>query len=127
MTYWEARDEPNVLLVHYNDLKKDLEGEMRRIADFLDIEVDEDLWPKLVEAAKFEAMKANVETLMPEAAVTRKGGGNSFLHKGTNGRWRGIVDQEDLDLYDAKVKEEVSPELAQWNEFGRLCLEVGGN
>ena len=29
---WEARKRPNILLVHYNDLKADIEGEMRHIA-----------------------------------------------------------------------------------------------
>ena len=31
-TYWRERNRPNLLLVHYNDLKEDLAGEMRRIA-----------------------------------------------------------------------------------------------
>lgn len=119
-SYWEARDNPNVLLVHYNDLKTDLEGEMRRIADFLNIEIAKDLWPKLVEAAKYDNMKGNIKDLLPEADRMIKGGGNTFMHKGTNGRWRGVVNQEDLDLYDAKVQEEFSPELADWIEFGRL-------
>ncbi len=119
-SFWAAKDEPNMLLVHYNDMKKDLAGEMRRIADFLEIEVSEELWPKLVEAAKFESMKAKATELMPTAGEIWQGGGNTFLHKGTNGRWEGVVDQADLDLYDAKVKEEFSPELAHWIEFGRL-------
>jgi len=34
-----SRHLPNILFVHYNDLKADLEGEMRRIARFLEIEV----------------------------------------------------------------------------------------
>ena len=121
-SYWEVRDEPNMLLVHYADMKKDLEGEMRRIADFLDIETDEALWPKLVEAAQFDAMKSRAEELMPSAGHIWQGGGNTFLNKGTNGRWRGVFNQEDLDDYDARVKKEFSPELAQWIEKGRLGM-----
>nr|QQZ48968.1 sulfotransferase domain-containing protein [Phenylobacterium glaciei] len=56
-TYWAGRGRSNLLLVHYNDLKADLRGEMGRIADFLDIEVAYDLWPELVDAATFETMK----------------------------------------------------------------------
>lgn len=119
-SFWEAKDDPNMLLVHYADMKKDLDGEMRRIAEFLEIEVSEELWPKLAEAAKFESMKAKAKELMPTADEIWQGGGNTFLHKGTNGRWNGAVDQADLELYDAKVKEEFSPELAHWIEFGRL-------
>ena len=31
-SFWEHRDEPNVLFVHYDDMKADLEGQMRRVA-----------------------------------------------------------------------------------------------
>lgn len=119
-SYWAARHEANLLLVHYADLKMDLEGEMRRIADFLDIEVAEDLWPELVEAATFESMKSKAAELMPAAGEIWKGGGNTFLHKGVNGRWRDIFSPEDLARYNARVKQEFSPELAHWIEFGRL-------
>jgi aryl sulfotransferase len=119
-SYWEARNDPNVLLTHYADLKQDLGGEMRRIADFLNIEIAEGLWPKLIEAAGFESMKSNAAELMPSAGDIWQGGGDTFIHKGTNGRWRDVVAQEDLDLYDAKVNAEFSAELAQWVESGRL-------
>lgn len=119
-SYWAARNEPNVLLVHYADMKLDLGGEMRRIAEFLEIAVPEDLWPKLIEAAGFEAMKSKAGELMPTAGEIWQGGGDTFLHKGVNGRWRKVFDQKDLALYDSKTKQEFSPELAHWIEFGRL-------
>lgn len=119
-SYWGARNEPNVLLVHYADMKLDLGGEMRRVAEFLEIDVAENLWPELIEAASFESMKSKAAELMPTAGDIWQGGGDTFLHKGVNGRWRNVFNQEDLALYDTKVKEEFSPELARWIEFGRL-------
>jgi aryl sulfotransferase len=119
-SYWAARHDPDLLLVHYADLKADLAGEMRRIADFLEITIPEALWPELVEAAGFESMKSNAAELMPSAGDIWQGGGNTFINKGTNGRWRDIYSQEDLAAYDDRVKEEFSPELARWLEFGRL-------
>ncbi len=59
-----------LLMVHYNDLKKDLAGEMRRIAGFLDMDIPESLWPELVEGADFEYMRKNGATLMPRAATS---------------------------------------------------------
>jgi aryl sulfotransferase len=44
-----------------------------------------------------------------------------FFNQGTNGRWRGIPTQDDLALYDAKVRERFSPGLAAWLEGGRLA------
>jgi len=119
-SWWKARNEPNVLLVHFADMKKDLEGEMRRIAEFLNITIPEDLWPRLVEAASFKSMKKKASELMPSADHIWQGGGETFLHKGTNGRWQGVVNERDLDLYDARVHAEFSPDLARWIEYGRL-------
>jgi aryl sulfotransferase len=85
-TYWQARHADNLLLVHYNDLKADLDGEMRRIADFLSIETPPDLWPQLVEAATFAAMKREGEELLPGMENFFEGGVDRFLFKGSNGR-----------------------------------------
>ena len=38
-TYWRYRHLPNLLFLHYADLTNDLDGEMRRTAAFLDIEM----------------------------------------------------------------------------------------
>lgn len=119
-SYWNNRNNSNLLLVHYADLKKDLDGEMRRISEFLDIPIDAAVWPSLVEAARFESMKSKADELMPNAKQIWQGGGNTFLNKGVNGRWRGVLDPRDLALYDARVKKEFSPELAKWIENGRL-------
>ena len=60
-SFWADRHRPNVLLVHYNDLKADLDAEMRRVSQFLGIPVDEQLWPSLVEAARFfTSFEANI-------------------------------------------------------------------
>lgn len=118
-TWWDARGRPNVLLVHYNDLTADLAGEMRRIADFLDISIEPDLWPDLVAAASFEAMRRDGDMLMGDVATLFEGGSQRFFHKGTNGRWRGVFRDEDLALYDAKVRTKLSPACALWMASGR--------
>jgi aryl sulfotransferase len=119
-SFWAVRREPNVLLVHFNDLKANLDGEMRRISTFLDIPVDEAIWPEIVKAGDFSSMKKSADQLMPGAGMIFKGGGNTFLNKGTNNRWKDLVDPADLALFDTKVKAEFSPSLAAWAEHGRL-------
>lgn len=119
-SFWAERRRSNVLLVHYNDLKANRGGEMKRIARFLEIDVPDSLWPQLVEAASFESMKRDGDALIPFAHQLWEGGPGRFLNKGTNGRWRDVVANEDLALYEAKVRSEFSPALAQWVEHGRL-------
>jgi aryl sulfotransferase len=119
-SFWAERRRANVLLVHYNDLKTDRGGEMKRIAAFLDIEIPNSLWPQLVEAASFEAMKRDGDALMPLAHFLWEGGSGRFLNKGTNGRWRDVFAKDDLDRYEAKVRSAFSPALARWIERGRI-------
>lgn len=118
-SYWAARHRPNVLLVHYNDLKADLEGEMRRIAAFAQIDTPESLWPELVAAADFAAMKRDADALLPHAAMVWQNGAQQFLHKGTNQRWRDVTTADDHALYEAAVSVGMSPSLRAWAEGGR--------
>lgn len=120
-TFWSERRRDNVLLVHYNDLKQDLDGELRRIASFLDIAVDESLWPQLTAAGSFETMRRDGDKLMPEAARAWTDGAKTFLHKGTNGRWRDLLTPADIALYTEKAARELPPACARWLEHGRLA------
>ena len=78
-TSWAEPRRPNLLLVHYNDLKADLSGEMKRVGDFLGIKTPDSLWPVLVEAASFEAMKRDGGRLMPQVERLFVGGHQSFF------------------------------------------------
>lgn len=119
-TYWAARQQPNVLLVHYRDLKTDLEGEMRRIATFLDIETPEAIWPKLVKAATFSEMRSNGAKLAPTMMQRFAGGAERFFQLGINDRWKGVLSADDLAAYDARVRERFEEASAAWLHLGRL-------
>ncbi len=119
-SFWAERRRSNLLMVHYNDLKADLSGEMKRIADFLGVTTPDDLLPKLVEAASFEAMKRDGGTILAGSERQFRGGHETFLYRGTNSRWRGALTDADLDLYERKIKAELSPSLIRWLSEGRL-------
>ena len=119
-SWWAERKRPNVLLVHYNDMKADLGGEMRRIAGFLDIEISEDIWPGLIAAAGFEFMRENGATLLPRAAASWDKGHERFINQGTNERWRTALTPQDIARYNARAAHELSPSLLRWLEQGRL-------
>jgi len=118
-SYWSERKRENLLMVHYNDLKADLSGEMKRIAAFLGIETPAELWPQLVEAATFEKMKNEGAALLPGIEMAFKGGHQSFLNKGTNGRWKGVLTPDDVARYRQRAAAELSPGLNDWLEHGR--------
>lgn len=119
-TWWNDRNKPNILFVHYNDLLTDLEAEIRRIVHYLDIECPQDTLEAIADPVTFKSMKRDAEVLDPNAVKGFKGGANTFFIKGTNGRWRGVLTDEDLVMYDRAVARELSANCHRWLEHGRL-------
>jgi aryl sulfotransferase len=116
-TFWLHRYLPNVLMVHYADLLADLEAQMRRVAAFAEIAVVEHAWPELVAAARFDVMKQDAIVNEDYIGLIFEGGANRFFNKGTNGRWRSVLTEEDLTLYEASAAR-LDPELRTWLESG---------
>jgi aryl sulfotransferase len=85
---WHRRHQPNVVLVHYDDLSADLAGQMRRLAGLLGITVPEPAWPELVEAATFGGMQRRADQLAPDAAGVLKDRAR-FFRAGRSGAGRG--------------------------------------
>jgi aryl sulfotransferase len=118
-SYWRERTRPNLLLVHYDDLKADLAGEMRRVSDFLGIETPEAVLASLVEAARFESMKKDGDALYPKLSLAFDRGADRFINQGRSGRWREVAETEDVARYQAIVRRAAPPGLARWLEEGR--------
>lgn len=118
-TFWRARDEPNVLLLHYDELRTDLEGQMRGLAARLGIEIAERRWPELVSAASFDAMRSRTGELTPEITLWRDP--RRFFNRGTSGQWRDLLDEDDLRRYGTRVSELLDTDLARWVHRGPLA------
>ena len=89
-------------------------GEIRRIAAFLEIPVDEAKWEAILEHCSFAYMKANATASVPLGGAFWDGGAETFVHKGTNGRWRGMLSAEDSAAYERRAIAELGPEAAAW-------------
>jgi hypothetical protein len=117
--FWDRRDEPNIVLVHYADLQSDLEGEMRRLASRLGIAVSEAQWPELVEAAGFQQMRDRADELMPNSADAIFLDARTFFHRGQSGQWRTVLGPDELAAYEARLAEiNPDPELSAWLHRG---------
>lgn len=95
-SWWDSRHMPNILMMHYGDMKRDPAGSVRRIADFLEISLTPARLAEVVEATGFENMKQRGEEYVPNAGASWKGGIDAFMNKGTNGRWGGALSADDL-------------------------------
>ena len=51
--WWPLRERPNVLLLHFNEMKADHEGSLKRIAAFLGYSPDAETWARVVEYTSF--------------------------------------------------------------------------
>lgn len=110
---WRRQGDQDVLLVHYADLLEDLEGEMRRIADRLGVEVPEPAWPALVEAATFESMRARSDDLVPDAMGVLKDR-SRFFRSGVSGSGRAVLTPEELRDYEERVAGLAPAEVVAW-------------
>ncbi|MFN4141873.1 sulfotransferase domain-containing protein [Aestuariivirga sp.] len=123
-SWWEIRHLPNVLLVHFNDMKRDLKGTVREIAAFLEIELDEETFAKVVEHSSFDYMKRNAHLAAPLGGTIWEGGAATFINKGTNGRWQGTLSPAEIRAYEARAIAELGPDCAAWLEAGRFSRAV---
>lgn len=109
---WARRNEPNVLLMHYDNLSADLEGQMRWLAGQLGIAVPEKAWPALVQAATFDSMRGSADTLVPTAGIFKSNA--AFFRQGTSGAGREILTDEETAAYHARAVQLAPPDMLTW-------------
>jgi aryl sulfotransferase len=117
-SWWAWRHLPNVLFLHYGDMKKDTAGAIAQIAAFLGIEADGARIDAVVAAVSIEAMRADADNYVPDGGSSWKGGAKTFLHKGVNGRWRDVMTAEELEMYARACDRVLSDDARRWLEFG---------
>ena len=120
-SWWDIRHLQNVHFIHFADLKRDMAGEIRRVANFLGIAVDEDVWESILLHCSFDYMKANATQSVPLGGAFWDGGAKSFIYKGKNGRWRDTLSSEDVQRYENRALEELGPECAKWLADGNIA------
>ena len=103
------------------DLIRDLGGEMRRIADFLDVDIPTALWSEAVERCRFEAMKSQHEAPGTLNQAFSEGA-TAFFNLGTNGRWRAQLSEAQLRRHERLTAERLPEDAALWLEHGSLAL-----
>jgi aryl sulfotransferase len=109
---WARRAEPNVALLHYDELSADLAGQMRGLARRLAITVPEPAWPGLVRAATFERMRAGARESAPGLGILKSR--TEFFRRGRPGAAREILTEDEIAGYHARVAAMAPPGLLAW-------------
>jgi aryl sulfotransferase len=118
LSWWKINDLPNVMLLHFANLKKDMPGEIRRIAKFLEITIDEMKWDAIIEHCSFDYMKTHAADSVPFEGNIFEGGAKAFMHKGVNGRWKDVLTLEDIEQYEKIALGKLGIECANWLSTG---------
>ncbi|MCX5069507.1 sulfotransferase domain-containing protein [Micromonospora lupini] len=110
---WARRHEPNVELVHYDDLRADLGAQMRRLAERWDVQVPAERWPTLVEAATFDRMRERADQLAPDMLGVLRDR-RAFFRQGGSGQGRTLLDGDALARYEERARALAPPDLLAW-------------
>ena len=113
-SWWAIRNLPNVKLMHFNDMKRDLQGSITQIAHFLDIKLDQAALDKITKHCTFDYMKAHAELAAPLGGILWNGGAKTFINKGTNGRWRDTLSEAEVKLYETTAVKQLGAACAGW-------------
>ena len=102
--WWQHRDAPNILIVTFEGMKRDLKAVVARVSDFLGYNLSNEVICNITEQTTFDVMKNNpaanksdLDSLMP--------GTTKFMRKGVIGDWRNVFTPEQSAMMDALVEE----------------------
>ena len=114
---WPLRHKPNVLMLHFSDMKRDHEGTIRKVAAHLGITPTAEQWERILEYTSFPWMKANedkfeIGTILPFKLVESGG----MVRKGKAGASRedGMTPEIAADIHSWAARMVTDEAARQW-------------
>ncbi|XP_044271320.1 luciferin sulfotransferase [Tribolium madens] len=111
LSFWDKRHETNILFLKYEDMKKDLRGTLKKIANFMEKSYTEEEYDKLCDFLSFQNMRnnrgCNLEVLL-ESKYGKdyfKKTGKYFIRKGQVGDWKNHMNPELAKRFDDWIEE----------------------
>ena len=94
----------------------DTPREIRHIADFLEIAATDEQIAQTAQQTSLTAMRTRAEESGKGKASHWIDGARTFFYKGTNGRWKDVLTEEELAMYDATASKVLTPNCRAWLE-----------
>ena len=108
---WQQRNHPNVCLLFFEDMKKDLASSIRQVAKFLNKYLSDSMVDALLDHLSFTKMKdnpaVNKEDLVLNGMYTNKE--NHFMRKGEVGDWKNYFTDEMNRRMDEAIEKHFKP------------------
>lgn len=96
--WWNHQDDENLIFLKYEDMKKDLLGHVKKIAEFIEVPISQEEAQRVTQACSFSSMKADPKTNYDRYRdkIYKKDSTFSFMRKGVVGDWKNYFSDEQL-------------------------------
>lgn len=98
----ENKNNFNILYVSYEQLKNNFDATVRKIADFVEVELTDEIMGRVKKHSSFEYMKQHEEKFGEKPPVQAQLVYNEFIRKGQTGEGNEYLNTEQKKLYDEK-------------------------
>ena len=103
LSWWAHKDDDNVLILKYEDMKKDLPSAVATIAKFIGQDISKELVDEIAQKTTFANMKKDSSANYEWMSSTLRG--NPFVRKGEVGGWKDYFTSEQAARLDAIYQE----------------------
>ncbi|XP_067048549.1 sulfotransferase 1E1-like isoform X1 [Acropora muricata] len=100
LSWWKHREDPNVLFLKYEEMQKDLRSHVRRIADFLQKPLSDEIIDRIAEQCTFKGMMRNPKPFKITEGDDEIG---LMLRKGVVGDWKNYFTPEMNERFEKEV------------------------
>lgn len=107
-SYWSLRDKPNVLILNFSEMKKDLPLTAQRVTNFLGVTLTADEMKAVVEKSSFSYMSTIDHKFLPMPKEnTPWANGPKMMREGKSGNAKELLTTEQQDRIDQHFKAEL--------------------
>ncbi|XP_071445167.1 luciferin sulfotransferase-like [Hetaerina americana] len=126
-SYWEHRDDSNVLFLTYEEMKKDLPSVIRRVSKFMGKEqLNEEDLKVLCDHLSFKSMKSNNAVNYEHIVKPKRNSADQhFMRKGEVDSWKEEMSPEDIEHFDAWIEKNLSGLDSHAGDSFRKWLATG--
>ena len=106
---WEKRHYPNVCILFFEEMKKDLGANVRKVAKFLGMDFTDEQIDQSAEFLSFKKMKERGSAELMQTMMKKEGSDGHVMRKGEAGDWKNIFTDEMSKRMDEAIEKHLKP------------------
>jgi len=128
-SWWDRRHEPNILFIHFINFKFNMEKELRRIATFLDLNINSNDWSNIITSCSYDKItKLSLDERQIDSPFWNGGSPRLRTKSTMTERWNDCFDNDNVIEMESKICDFIGPAGKDWLLKGlRKSADVGSN